>query len=171
MRLLDRFKRDRSEVSYFWRTPPLRTRDVAVLHDYGIRCSAERNGPAMMQTGWALWSITGSLHERQAYDLLSGGFELWPARPTHDASQATAFLEDLFGRLATNDPPVPHDLWAAPPRPSPLADSTDPTTTKGPTLCLDTTHAARIAIRARSVAVTAPSRSAVMTAPSRGPNG
>jgi hypothetical protein len=115
MSLFSRLKVSRPEDPRFWRTSPLDTRDVARLYDHGMTCAGQQDGSAMMRIGWALWSITGSVHERQAYDFLYDGFRLWSSSPGHDASLGSVFLGDLFDRLADSDPSVPGDISAAQP--------------------------------------------------------
>jgi hypothetical protein len=116
MSLLGRFKVNRSEDPHFWRTSPLDTRDVTQLHDHGIMCASQQDGPAMMRIGWALWSLTGSVHERHAYHFLYDGFRLWSNSPGHEARLESVFLGDLFDRLADSDPPIPGDIWRALPQ-------------------------------------------------------
>jgi hypothetical protein len=69
----------------------------------------------MLATGWALCQTT-ALHEYQATDFLTDGYRLWRASPSFEQAEGVAFLRDLFGALrSVNPPPVPDDIWSAPP--------------------------------------------------------
>ena len=81
----------------FWRVPPFRA-EPSVLYQHGIRCVGSADGRGMMQTGWATWKRAG-MHQHQAFDLLSDGYQQWAAAGEADVHLELLFLSDLFEEL------------------------------------------------------------------------
>ncbi len=85
----------RTRTAPFWRRSPVRTRDLDELYRYGISCIHHRDGPGMMQVGWALWDAVG-LSQRHAVSFLLDGFGEWGQ--VADVDEQQAFLEEVFER-------------------------------------------------------------------------
>jgi hypothetical protein len=99
-------KRTNDDLEGFWRKPPFASRDPYVLHEHGIRCVVESDGPGMMRTGWAIWDVSGGLHMHQAFDFLSDGYRAWKPPGSHAEDDRSAFLQDMFGRLRVIRPAI-----------------------------------------------------------------
>lgn len=120
MGLLDRIRgasqnRSGDHQPRFWLTSATPSRDPSVLYQHGILCVSRQDGPAMMSTGWTIWDIEG-IHAHQAFDFLRDGYRAtWQGTSAYDHDIAIAFLSEVFERLAAVDPPVPDDIYSAPP--------------------------------------------------------
>lgn len=114
MGLFDRvLNREPKPKPPFWRTPPFATSDAGVLHQHGISSVGRQDGRAMISTGWAIWRVAG-IHSHQAFDFISDGIGFWRTSATYDVAQDRLLIRELFDGLQA-DPPVPADIWSAPP--------------------------------------------------------
>ena len=103
----------RAPQTPFWQQPPIRGSDPVALYAHGVRSVTQQDGPAMMATGWALWTITG-IHQHQAFDFLSDGYGAWRSTAAFDPALGRMFTEQLLAGLEA-DPPVPTDIYSAAP--------------------------------------------------------
>jgi hypothetical protein len=108
----------------FWRTPPFRTDDPALLYHHGIRCVTQGDPVGMMQCGWSIWRLAG-LHQHQARDFLYDGFTMWEqgehrvrlaSKHAYSLERGVSFIQDYFDSLMKRTPPpYPPDLYGVPP--------------------------------------------------------
>lgn len=104
--------RSKKARSPFWKQPPFPSSDPAMLYQAGISCVQRSDGKGMMAAGWRIWRLAG-LHEHQASDFLTGGYDLWRESSDFEPALAATFLNELLEGLR-DAPLLPGDIWSLP---------------------------------------------------------